>query len=1007
MNRFMHSGGWLAASAALWLLTGAAMRAQEQQGSLAGSVRDSAGSVMPGVIVSARNQAGLALEMLSDGQGGYRFQTLPPGDYELTARLDGFVPVDVKGIDLRLGRQLTIDLVLHPAGPAETVTVPATSPLIAITQSARTTSVRDDEIEKMPKGRDFTSLATQVSGANDERKLGGLSVDGSSAAENRFIIDGIETTDFGDGRPGEKLVTDFVEELQVKSSGYSAEYGGSTGAILNVVTRSGTNVWHGDALFYWSGDALDAGPRPTLQLNFVDTGVAEYVTYPEDKYRRTEPGFTAGGPLVRDRLWMFAGYVPSFQSLRRTVTFFSDGSVRSFPQTTDAHHITATAMAKLGTNGRARAAFNNGGDEQRGLLPAPNGSGNPNANTGIDTVRPSRSASLNVDHTPTARWLLGVHAGYFSNNLYNRGIYQGDRYVNRASSVGLPGVPPEYQRPPGYSNVATTATGAPANIGVDHAREERIGFAADLTTFIAGYGQHQLKAGLQLEKKAYDEQSGSTGNGIGVFWNLSLGGQRGPFGYYSLTSNTVLPDLGAITQARARVANLGLFVQDNWQLTSRVTLNLGLRTENERVPSFSADPRIPETAIHFGFSDKLAPRLGVAWDLTGDGKTKAYGSWGMFYDIMKLHLPVGYFGGFKAQIEYYTLDSGDLSAIVDNPSCPPACPGRHLLGPIDMAPPVNDPEHNMIDPGIDQMRLQEAAAGVERELRQNLSIGVRYIHKHLDRAVEDIGLTFEDDGTTVYMIGNPGFGGGATFYPKGSTTPIAYPKARRRYNAVEAALDRRLSSGWSTRASYTWSRLSGNYSGLSQSDEDGRVSPNAGFNFDYPMMSFDERGVPVYGVLATDRPHQLKASVLVELPFGTSVGVQGFAASGVARTRVAQYIPGQDLPIMYRGRHSDGRLPPLSQIDLYAQHLFHAGGRWHVALSANVINLLNTSTVTNYHARELFQGQAIRVDETQFYQGVDTQQLIARQALTRDARFLMDSGYQPPLTMRIGVKIGF
>jgi hypothetical protein len=196
---------------------------------------------------------------------------------------------------------------------------------------------------------------------------------------------------------------------------------------------------------------------------------------------------------------------------------------------------------------------------------------------------------------------------------------------------------------------------------------------------------------------------------------------------------------------------------------------------------------------------------------------------------------------------------------------------------------------------------------------------------------------------------------------------------------------------------------------LSQSDEDGRVTPNTGFNFDYPLMSFDERGLPVYGVLATDRPHQFKANGVVHFSFGTSVGVQVFAASGVPRTRAAQFVPSEGgVDVMYRGRNSDGRLPWLRQLDLYVQHQIHAGPRWRVTVNANIINLFNGSTATTYYPRELFQGQAIEVDEPQFFaRGVDTQNLIAEQELVRDARFLMDSGYQAPRSLRLGIKVGF
>src|SRR5262245_47429113 len=140
MSAFLRSIERVAVCATLLLLAGGGVRAQEQQAALAGVVRDSSGGVMPGVVVLARNKAGLAIESLTDAQGAYRFPALPPGDYELTARLNGFVPGNVVDIDLRLGRQLTIDLVLHPQGPTESVTVSAASPLIAIAQSARTTS---------------------------------------------------------------------------------------------------------------------------------------------------------------------------------------------------------------------------------------------------------------------------------------------------------------------------------------------------------------------------------------------------------------------------------------------------------------------------------------------------------------------------------------------------------------------------------------------------------------------------------------------------------------------------------------------------------------------------------------------------------------------------------------------------------------------------------------------------------------------------------------------------
>ena len=973
--------------------------AQEQRGAIEGVARDAQGGVTPGVVVQVRNSSGLALEAVTDGTGTYRFPSLPPGRYELIARLSGFVPARVVGIDLKLGVELQIDLTFQPAGVAETVEVVSQSPLVAVTQSARATSLRDEEIEKMPRGREFPSLATQVAGTNDEAKLGGIAIDGSSTSENRYVIDGVEAGDTWFGTSAELLVTDFVEELQVKSSGYSAEYGGSTGGVLNALTKSGGNAWHGEALVYWAGDKLDGGPRATLRLDPTDETVAQYVTYSEDQYDRLEPGFTLSGPIVRDRLWFFAGYIPSFRPLDRKVTFLADGTTGTYHQQRSRHQAALSLSAQVGSRWRARAAFSTGHEWQDAELPPQDGSGNPDADYSIGYVYPNYSVSATLDFTPSSRALLSLRAGYFFNNWYNEGAYRGDQYWYATSAVDLPGVPPQYQQPLGYTNV-------PTNWAVDKQTGPRLAITFDGTVFFAAAGQHQLKAGIQFDRRGLDTLWGQTGNGIDLYWGQDFDGQSGPFGYYFVASNPVFPNRGGIVQAEAAVNNLGLFVQDSWRPWKRLTLNVGLRTENEHVPSFLDDPSAPKSAIHYGFGDKLTPRLGFALDATGDGKTNVYGSWGVFYDITKLWMPLVDFGGYKVSYYWYTLDSGDIGTIVDNPDCPPGCPGSLILGPLDYSQPANDPENNQIDTALRPMRLQEAVLGVEREVKPGLSVSARYIHKQVDMAVEDIG-TLDAEMNVQYAIGNPGFGRAATFYPQGGTSPLPFPKAKRDYHAVELALDKRLSNHWSARASYTWSRLYGNYSGLVNSDW-GQIAPNWTRTFDYPLMSFDERGQLVYGVLATDRTHQFKAQVLFDFPFGTSIGASGFGASGIPRTRQAAYVPSQEYPVSYRGRGSDGRLPFLSQLDVYLQHQLRLGAKARLVLSANVINLVNQGTATDYYPNELYGGQAIAVDEVEFYaRGVDTQALIAEQGLVRDARFLMASGYQAPRSIRLGVKLGF
>ena len=388
---------------ALLMLIASAVAGQEQTGAIQGVVRDVQGGVLPGATVVVSSSRGLAVETTTGDAGTYRYPALPPDRYEVVARLDGFNPARVADVVIVLGVQLTIDLVLHPAGVAERVEVLGRSPRLAMTQAARATSLTSDEIERLPRGRDFTTIAAKAPGANDERKAGGIAIDGSTGAENRVIIDGMETTDTWIGTPGQYLVTDFAEELQVKSSGYSAEYGGSTGGVLNVVTKSGSNDWHGQALLLFSSDALDAGPRPTLQLVPADSTRAEYVTYPEDRFTQAEPGFTLGGPIVRNRAWFFAGYVPSVRHTNRTLTFGGETAPSTFGQRLERHHITGNVSAQFGPRWRTKAAFSSARQVQHGLLPAQDGTGNPAADYSIDEVVPNYSASASVDYMPGSR----------------------------------------------------------------------------------------------------------------------------------------------------------------------------------------------------------------------------------------------------------------------------------------------------------------------------------------------------------------------------------------------------------------------------------------------------------------------------------------------------------------------------------------------------------------------------------------------------------------------------
>src|SRR6266511_4267867 len=302
--------------------------AQEQTGAIAGVVKDSTGAVVPGATIEARSPSAVGVSTaVSDAQGLYRFPALPPGTYEVSASLSGFVPAKISDAVVTLGKQLTIDFTLRLAGVSETVNVTAGSPLIDVKQNAAFATIVRETIERIPKGRDFTSVIAQAPGAQNESKSGGIQIDGASGSENRFVIDGMDTTQLQTGVSGKTMLLDFVQEVQVKSSGYNAEFGGATGGVVSVLTKSGSNNFHGQVGSYYTGDQLYGKIRPSNRFNPQHTSIAETgLITPDDTWHTTSPLGDFGGPILKDKLWFYGGAAYDKTNNERQATFYSDPS---------------------------------------------------------------------------------------------------------------------------------------------------------------------------------------------------------------------------------------------------------------------------------------------------------------------------------------------------------------------------------------------------------------------------------------------------------------------------------------------------------------------------------------------------------------------------------------------------------------------------------------------------------------------------------------------------------
>jgi len=988
---------------AMALFSGAAY-AQEQRGSIEGIVKDTSGAVLPGVSISLTSATGAKLDAVSDAQGVYRFPSLSPGTYTVKADLQGFRSGAVENVAVGLGQSKKVDFAMSVAGVSETVQVTARSTAVDVTSSATATNISKERIEFIPRGRDFTDVVSQAAGATNESQAGGISIDGSSGSENKFIIDGVDTTNPQVGTSAVPMRAEFMEEVQVKSAGYAAEFGGSTGGVINAITRSGTNAYHGMVLSDFQRRSWGGAERPILADSLTSDTEFVYIHPPKDDETRIDPGVSLGGPILRDRLWFFGQYQPGIRNTTRTVNF-TNGTTNSFDQEFNVHYGALNVTGNAGSKLLFKGGANFSPYETKGDLPSQ--TGRTSLTSPEDYVRGTKGArqtySGSVDYIPTPHFTVSARVGRFMTDEKSTGVeFPGliHQFSTASTPAGIAAIPDPFRRVAGFSSSVLVTDATAKN---EYTRDS---IGADATYYMTAGGEHQIKGGLQSELIGNDVQSGYNGDRIlyyaGRTYTAVAGPRTGTYGYFRLLN---ISTLGAVSSR-----NTALFVQDQWRVNQRVTLNLGLRTEHEAVPNFGEGQ---STAIDFGFSQKLAPRLGFTYDPFGDGLTKIYGSFGKYFDVMKYELPRGSFGGDKWVDYFYTWDNPNFevntaagcATRTNTISERPACAACTFIEALDRRSNSAANGGQGIDPNLKPMEENEYQVGLTRELGnhfRNVVVGARYIRKNLVRTIEDVGV-LECDATAscgeTFYIANPGEG--ITLSLANAPGVPAFPKAVRQYDGVEFTMERRFSNNWGVSGSYTYSRLYGNYSGLASSDENGRTSPNVNRFFDAIQNSYDLNGKAVFGRLGTDRPHQFKAQFMYRLPSNTTLGLNQRVASGIPVSEEASV--GADVPFFPFGRGNLGRTPVFSQTDLSLwQDIRMAKTSFQVGVT--VLNLFDQDIVTRrYDTRTV--GAFDLSNEEFFAGGLNYNALL--NTVDPDVKFNQPNQFQAPREVRFTLKFQF
>ncbi|MBL0161042.1 MAG: TonB-dependent receptor [Bryobacterales bacterium] len=540
---------------------------------------------------------------------------------------------------------------------------------------------------------------------------------------------------------------------------------------------------------------------------------------------------------------------------------------------------------------------------------------------------------------------------------------------------------------------------------------KRINLNADASYLFNAKGQHNIKFGWSTNRLSNSVQNLSYPNGYyRYYWDQSYtcvtsqcsGKQRGTYGYYRWYTYGDKGD--------ASSDNQGLFFQDNWRVNKHLSLNLGLRAEREFLPSFSSQGIAAAPPIEFGWSSKISPRIGGAWDPKGDGKMRVYGSWGYFYDVMKYEMPRGSFGGAIYLTYYFALDDPNLMKTNQGqPADPSKLPGRFFEG-INWRIPSNDPANNTVDKDLKPMKQKMLDLGFDYSLSSTLMASVRYTNRRLIRTIEDVG-TLGPDGE-IYYIANPGEGLTIDRKTWDAGFPLT-PKAKRNYDALEIRLDKRFARNYQFAASYTYSKSTGNYSGLASSDEDGRTSPNVNRYFDLPWLGYTEKGSMADGVLATDRPNTFKffggytaKSILGHTTLSPSMALY----SGIPLTTEINVI--STTPAYPYGRGDMGRTPVFYNFDLNLMHDFpvwKAKESMKLRFEFTVFNLLNSSIVTNKNSVLLHpdDGQLTFANDADVFKGFNTVGLMKAQDGRLNPLFNQASGFQGPRSARLQLTFFF
>ena len=938
------------------LLLATPLYAQQGTTELRGRVQDAQGGILPGVTVTVRNQAtGMFRETVSSADGSFIASGLVPGTYKVSAGLQGFKKFERAELRLEVGKTASVEVKMEVGGIEQTVTVTADSPLVDVTSKEIGGNITSETLVKLPSVNGnfvgFVGLLPGIVPSISTESFGSdsISVNGQDPRNNNYMLDGGNNNDDVIGqRAGTQARTpiEAIQEFQVITGQYDAQYGRTSGAIINAVTKSGTNQLRGSAFGF-----LQDGSLTTKDYFAKEKGLAK----PDTQYQRW--GGTVGGPIVHDKLHFFGSLERFAIDRPNTINIPARPEFNGTELTKDrVWNTIVRGDHQVNNNNTYSVRWLRESSPQKNQIITPPAVTAAAAREESD-VDQTLSVNLNsvLTHTKvnTFRLTWTRENVAFANPCFNNN--------GRDQAACLPQL--NFQT---FTDQQSNLAQFRINDGIQ--AEETLGW------FLPNKrGDHDIKVGAQYE---YSGAKNITQDNLdGTF---SFGTSNGPF---NSSNPFTYPDrfsirVGGPLNVYEKAHYFSAFAQDKWRLTKDLTVSLGLRYDLERIPL--AEPDNPLVETYPTDDNNIQPRVGLTYNLN-DGKSVARAGYGRFFDKTHFELIGGlYTGAFStSSVQTFPVAGADLGPrngnfptdpfLVNGPTVDRALlEQRFPSGVAVRNTGVTWDNEDRRVPHTDQI-----TAGYEHQLMADLSVSADYLHSQQREMLMVLNLNPQFRASTVVAQATPVRIGSTTLTQATAELQQIYPgfvpftanvnqfinRGEVDYNAIMLQMKKRFSRNYSAQVSYTYGKSRGNTTGNGAPGSNFQVGDDLHLDRNEGATSFDiPNNFTFSGTALIPKTKGLQLSWVARALSGTPFSIintnfdpdqNGIQAEPLP---VADYSgTGNDSFTVqnYKQERNGARGPGYFQADMRFGYVFSLAGRRRLEVSADVFNLTNRTNFAN------------------------------------------------------------